>query len=104
MQACAGWSRPLEEHHLQQSAAAAAVGDVPNHPEPVGRLFPKRRCAPGNGQVRYQAHFPREGANISIVENGALEAVKVRTVKKHHRAEFYPLPKFGGMLRSSAAG
>lgn len=42
-QACAGWKPAWKEHHLQQSARAAAVRDVPhNSSEPAGRLFQRK--------------------------------------------------------------
>jgi glutathionylspermidine synthase len=86
----------VEEHYLQQSAAADAVGDVPEPPEPAASLL----CEDDYPQMEkyvIKPIFSREGANVSIIENGkTLEAVEGPYGEEGMIVQaFYQLPKFG---------
>lgn len=59
----------MEEHYFEQSAPANAVGDVPNHPN----LLPARFVEDAHPEMEkyvIKPIFSREGANVSIIENG----------------------------------
>lgn len=77
------WLEPaLEEHYLQQSVAADAVGDVPGPPNLLEAYFAEDDHPPMEKYV-VKPIFSREGANVSIIENGkTLEAVEGRTAKR----------------------
>ncbi len=66
----------MEKHYLQQGAAADAVGDVPNHPNLLAAYF-SEDTHPEMEKYVIKPIFSREGANVSIVENGkVVEAVE----------------------------
>lgn len=86
----------VEEHYLQQSASAATVGDVPESPEPAACLF-CGRWSSANGKYVVKPIFSREGANVSIIENGkTIEAAEGPYGEEGMIVQqFHPLPKFG---------
>lgn len=72
----------MEEHYLQQSASTATVGDVPESPNLLPAYFAEDDH-PQMEKYVVKPIFSREGANVSIIENGKpLQQRKVRMAKK----------------------
>ncbi len=91
------WLEPAWKSIISNKALLPLLWEMfPNHPNLLAAYF-SEDAHPEMEKYVLKPIFSREGANVSIVENGkVVERRKVRMGKKGYcAAHSYPLPKFG---------
>lgn len=96
MPACAGWNR-LWKSIISNKALLPLLWEMfPDHPNLLPAYFAEDEHPPMDKYV-VKPIFSREGANVSIIENGkTIESVEGPYGEEGMIVQqFYPLPKFG---------